>query len=400
MKQARPRPAQRGSILLLVVMLMLGVAMLSLALVSMTNAFHGEQQSSREELSAQLVCEAGLGEAYLQLQTTGDGNLGSEAEPIAYGDGSFWVVATDLGDERTALLATGVDDRARTSIEMIVAEEPGAFFQWGAFADDRLRMDSNASVDSYDSSDGSYASQESGSGSSAHANENGDIGSNGPITMDSNTIVWGDATPGPSSSVAQNGNSDVTGATTPLVTPVVFPPIAVPAGGPGASATINGVAVRPPGTYFFSNLTLNSNSVLTVTGPAVLVVRNLTVDSNSQLLVDALGGGVTIYVARNFVLNSNAQVRSLTSTPSDVAINLSSVPANTVFFDSNVQLHGTVYAPAADIRIDSNAQLFGAIMAWRLELNSNSRIHYDEALARQGGAEAGFRLLCWRMVEQ
>jgi hypothetical protein len=38
-------------------------------------------------------------------------------------------------------------------------------------------------------------------------------------------------------------------------------------------------------------------------------------------------------------------------------------------------------------------------MAWRLELNSNSRVHYDEAL-RWGGAEPGYQLLCWRVVEQ
>jgi hypothetical protein len=335
------------------------------------------------------VCEAGLGEAFLQLQLGEDGNLGSEKEPIAYGSASFWVEATDLGDERTALLATGVDDRARASIEMIVEQEPGGFFDWGAFADVRLHMDSNARVDSYDSADGSYAAQTSGSGNSAHANENGDVGSNGPISMDSNTVVWGDATPGPSSSVAQNGNSEVTGSTTPLLTPVVFPPITVPAGGPGANALVNGTQSRAAGTYF------------NVAGPATIVVRNLTVDSNSEIRIDASGGPVTFYVARNFTLNSNAKIYSLTRTPADVAFNLSSAPANTVLFDSNVELYGTVYAPQADIRIDSNAQIFGSIVAWRLELNSNSMIHYDEAHARQGAAaDSGFRLLCWRVVEQ
>ena len=399
MKLSLARSARRGSILLLVVMLMCGVAVLSLALISMTNAFHGEQRTSREELAAQYVCEAGLGEAFLQLQSTGDGNLGSEDAPVAYGDASFWVVATDLGDERTSLLATGIDDHARARIEMIVAEEPGGFFQWGVFADDSLHMDSNARVDSYDSRDGPYVAQVTGSGNAAHALENGDIGSNGPITMDSNTLVWGDATPGPTDAVVQSGNSDVTGATRPLVTPVVFPPIAVPAGGPGASATINGIGLRGPGTHFFNNLTLNSNSILTVTGPATLVVRNLNIGSNSRLLVNALGGGVTIYVARNFVLDSNAQIRSLTSKPSDVTINLSSTATNTIFFDSNTELYGTVYAPRADITIDSNAQIFGAIAARTLELASNAFVHYDEALARLDDGGDGFRLLCWR-VEQ
>ncbi len=399
-RSVHARPGERGSILVLVILLMSAVAVLALALTTMVRGFHGEQTSAREALSAQYVAEAALGEAFLQLQLGEDGNLGSEQAPVAYGPAQYWVVATDLGDDRTALRATGVDDRARASIEMVLEQEPSGFFQWGAFADTSLHMDSNARVDSYDSGEGTYASQVSGNGNSAHANENGDIGSNGPITMDSNTKVWGDATPGPTSSATLKGNSIVSGATTPLSAPVVFPPIAVPAGGPGANSTINGSQNRAAGTYFYNTLALNSNSKLNVTGPATIVVRNLTVNSNAQIKIDATNGPVTIYVAKNFTLDSNAQIYSLTKTPSDVALNLSSVPADTVEFDSNTQLWGTVYAPNANIEIDSNAEIYGSIVAWKLELNSNSRVHYDEALARQGAAaDGGYRMLCWRVLE-
>lgn len=391
---------RRGSILVMVILLMGAIAVLSLALTAMVRAFHGEQTTSREELAARYVAEAGLGEALVQLRLGADGNLGSEQAPVAYGASSYWVSATDLGGQRTALEATGVDDRARARIEVVLESQPAGFFRWGAFADDRLVIDSNARIDSYDSGDGTYASQVSGNGNSAHAHEEGHIGSNGPISMDSNTKVWGDATPGVSSSVTLSGNSIVSGSTIPRTAPLVLPPLAVPAGGPGANSTINGTQNRASGTYFYNTLTLDSNSILNVTGPAVIVVNNLTANSNSQIRVNAADGGVTLYINKKFELNSNAQIYSLTKTPADVSINLGSTPTDTVKFDSNTQLWGTVYAPKANIKIDSNAEIYGSIASWRLELNSNSRIHYDTALARQGAVAGGnYEVISWRVLE-
>jgi hypothetical protein len=55
-----------------------------------------------------------------------------------------------------------------------------------------------------------------------------------------------------------------------------------------------------------------------------------------------------------------------------------------------------VYAPHALINIDSNFELFGSLVAQQVDLDSNSRIHFDEALLTSGENDGGFTTLCWR----
>ena len=74
----------------------------------------------------------------------------------------------------------------------------GSVGAWGAFGDESMLMDSNAMVDSYDSSLGTYASQATnGTDPDHYAGESGNVGSNGNIDLLANTVVHGNATPGP-----------------------------------------------------------------------------------------------------------------------------------------------------------------------------------------------------------
>src|SRR5262245_14320890 len=218
----RSRTDRRGSTLVIVALLMAAVAMLSLTLLTTLRSSQQENQGSREGLSALYACEAGLSAAVRDLSTGGTGDLGTGTAPVAYGDQSYWVVSTPIGDGRTALRSVGRDDSARMGVEVVVQPDPDAFFRWAAFGEEMLHMDSNARTDSYNSSINqglnSYPSQKvNGSGSNAYANTNGDVGSNGNITMDSNIDVYGDASPGPSG-VVTGDLGNITGSTTPSPT--------------------------------------------------------------------------------------------------------------------------------------------------------------------------------------
>ena len=68
-------------------------------------------------------------------------------------------------------------------------------------------MDSNSRVDSYDSTLGTYASQQiNGVGQQRLSLSNGDVGSNGDIDMSQNSAVHGDAVPGPTATASVTGN--------------------------------------------------------------------------------------------------------------------------------------------------------------------------------------------------
>ncbi|HEX6884236.1 MAG TPA: hypothetical protein VF530_12730, partial [Planctomycetota bacterium] len=148
----RVRPGRRGSIMVIVALLMASVATLSLVLLSSLRSSHKEHQGSRESLSALYACEAGLSAAVRELATTGgDGNVGSEQNPVQAGEQRYWVVATPIGDGRVSLVSYGRVERAEMGVEAVVQPDPDSFFRWAAFGEEALHMDSNARTDSYDS---------------------------------------------------------------------------------------------------------------------------------------------------------------------------------------------------------------------------------------------------------
>jgi hypothetical protein len=68
-----------------------------------------------------------------------------------------------------------------------------------------------------------------------------------------------------------------------------------------------------------------------------------------------------------------------------------------VDFESNAKLFGTIYAPSASIVINSNFELFGSLVARAVHLDSNSRIHFDEALLElDEDEEITFETVAWR----
>lgn len=410
-RNTRPFGSRTGSTLVVVSLLMAAVAMLSLSFLTVLRGSQNESNGSRESLAALYACEAGVTLAIDELRAGGDGTLGTKQNPETIGDQSFWVTASDIGSGRTSLMAYGRDDRSEVGVEVVVQQTPQGFFRWAAFGEENLHMDSNARTDSYDSTLGDYVSQAvNGSGSNQYANTEGDVGSNGGISMDSNIGVYGDASPGPGQSVTGD-LANITGNTTPMPQTIELPDIVVPAIPlTAASYTVAASTTLASGNYNWTNFTVNNSKTLTITGPATIVVTNFVLKSGSNLIVNASAGPVEFFVLDDFKLNSNTTIQSGTQDPSHIAFNLLSdnildpgidvtFDEDLVDFDSGSKMYATIFAPSAEITIDSNFELFGAMVARRVDLNSNCRIHYDERLATlNDGGDPIYETLCWRLV--
>jgi hypothetical protein len=409
----RVRGSRRGATLVVVALLMAAVAMLSLSFLTVLRSSQKENQGSLESLSALYACEAGLSAAVDDLSRGGTGTLGSKGDPVAFGGQSYWVTATPIGSGRTALTSYGRDDRSQMGVELVVQQAAEGFFRWAAFGDELTHMESNSRTDSYDSALGTYLSQAvNGSGSNMYANTEGDIGSNGDITMDSNMGVYGDANPGPAGTVTQSGMGTITGNTTPMPEVIELPDIIVPVIPSSGDLVVSSAEVLASGDHRFGMLMVNNNKVLTVIGPATIVCDNFKLKSGGQVIVNEAGGPVEFFVNDDFVLNSNTLITSTDGSPLDVAFHLLSdnildpgvdvdFDEDLVDFDSGSALFGTIYAPSAEITIDSNFELYGALVARRVDLDSNCRIHYDEQLANASeAAEAAYERLCWRLLSQ
>jgi hypothetical protein len=410
MKIVRSRslePCRRGAAIVMVLLVVVGLAAMTAALLCVNLGHSREQRGGQQDIHASYVCQAGLSQAMYQLQRGTSGNVGTHANPAAWAGAQIWVQATPVTADVTRLTATGIDGRCGASQELDVRAVPNTIWRYGAFGREWMHMDSNARVDSYNSTLGTYASQAvNGSGANQYALANGDIGSNGDIGLDQNAKVWGDAIAGPSHTTTVLGNAVVTGTTIPSTQQIQFPVINVPSYPPLGNRTISSNTTLPTGNYNFGSLTVNSSKTLTINGPANIVCSNLQLKSNSGVVVNAIGGLVTFYVIDNFILNQNTTIASTTFAPADIRINLLSdnvinpevnVQIDDVEFLSNSAVYGTILAPNARVVLNSNFQMFGALMARSLDVHSNARFHFDENLinATANGVPT-YETLCWR----
>lgn len=370
------------------------LSVLALGMVSIQTSGAIEQRSSQQEVRATLAAEAGLGEAYMALENGRSGNLGNANQPLDLCSGEVFVTTQVFGPTKKLMRVTS-SARVGSSdagAELILRDNVDTLFVWGAFGDSTLELSSQARVDSYDSTLGTYASQATnGAGASAYARSAGNIGSNGDVFLKQNSKVYGDAMPGPSSTIQVTGNAVVTGSTANNTLPVDLPAIVVPVIPSSGARNFVGATTLPAGNHHFGASVTTAGAVVNVTGPATLVFDSLVMRSHSSLRIDSSGGPVSIYVIDDFVMNSNTLLASNDYDPRDVTLNLLSdniinpevkIDLDDVLFESNAKLFGTIYAPDAKIEIESNFELFGAVVAELITLESNARVHYDEALSR------------------
>jgi hypothetical protein len=393
-----------GTTLVMTLVCIGALSTMSVALLAVTLASSREQRATKDKIRAEYVAEAGLAAAVVARQSGGNGALGNVDAPVALGDSRYWVEVTEVNADLITLTSTGFDDRDGARLELTLRREIDSIWEWAAFGDDFTSLDSNARVDSYDSTLGTYASQFNGT----FALENGNVGSNGNVMLNSNAHIWGDATPGPGGTTQVTGNAIVEGSTSPSPKPVDLPEIVLPSYAPLGPMVVNTTLVLGPGDYQYTDFLAKSNSIVTVTGPANFVFTNFIMRSNAQFRIDSTNGPVKMWVVDDFTLSSNTSLGPLNGKPSALEVNLLSdnvidpeviVDLDVIDLDSNAKMWGTIYAPNATIEVDSDFELFGSLVARSVDLDSNSVVHFDEALSEErADGEEYWERVAWRAL--
>jgi hypothetical protein len=387
------------------------VSVLAMSMVSIQFSGAVEQNRTHQEARAVLAAEAGLSQAYMAMQNGRSGNLGAVNQPLNLASGNVCVTtqAYNAPSQLVRVTANATAGSAAAGAELILRDNVNTLFRYGAFGDSTLDLSSQAKVDSYDSTLGTYAAQAvNGSGAGLWASDKGDIGSNGNISLMQNALVMGDAIPGQSSTITVRGNAVVSGSTANATSAVTLPPIVVPAIPSLGAMTFSTNTTIPSGSYHYGSTVVNGTKTVTVIGPATLVFDSFEMKSRSNFNIDSTNGPVDIYVIDNFIMNSNTILGSLDHDPRDVRLNLLSdniidpgilVKLDNLTLDSNGQLFGTIYAPDAKVDIESNFEVFGAVIAEQVILASNSRVHYDESLSRVlAPGQQRYTCLSWRAI--
>jgi len=402
----RTQDSRTGSALFTTVIVTVLLGTLALLFMTVSTRHQQEGVASGRKVNSFYAAEAGLNVAWVELQNGGDGVVGSASTPDSLGGLEFWVEANDLGDGLVSLVATGSDGHRESRVELVVEDSSGAISDFGVFGERGVTLASNARVDSYDSTLGTYASQVSGD----HANGHGNLGSNDSVSIASNASVWGYAQYGPDASDSISIGSSVTleagyGAaeTVQELAPIVVPSYT----SLGALSAPRGTTTLGPGNLQYTTITTRSGSVLNVRGPCNLVITSAaTIASNSTWSFDASGGPINVYVLNNFDLRSNSTVSTTSTDPSRLTLYLAGTHTSqsdtspSISFSSNSQFYGTIHAPDLSVEISSNFEVFGSLKAEWIRLASNSRIHYDESLAT-GPLDSGanYEIRAWRQLE-
>jgi len=391
---------EQGYILLISLLIMTMLLLLTVPFLFNLSTENSLSEKSYRSLAALSLAEAGVERAIWELNHgdmfawSGDSTMRTMAVPSFQSSaekvmGDIDIKVTYPEGENPVVESTGsiahIGSQSLTSIIRVVLNgvpDMTKLFDHGAFGDDGVELQSQALVDSYDSRQGEYGGTNIG--------EKGDTGTNathiGAISLNSNATIYGNAIAGPESdpeqAIVSRANGLITGESLALSSLKEMPSVTAPDSLPFRGSYLldgDGVdSISVSGEY--TSFGLDNSAKLTITDNVILYITGeFSMLSNTQLDI-AQGVEVTIYLGGSFTQTSNTQINNLSQDPTGFMVFGTDSFNGTMQWNSNTEFYGAVYAPKATIEYNSNADFYGSIAGSFLNLGSNTRIHYDEAL--------------------
>lgn len=378
--------------LVMAVLLLAGTTFMTISSTESSIALN--EQVSTQALS---LAEAGLHQAMAKLND--DPNYYSVARDSSLGNGTFTVGGSTPTPQycpgntaRAVVVTASVPVRGNSAKAQIAATVDKFFlyttlFRYGAFAtvpntivagdsktifgqdrtESELLVGENSQVDSFDSTKAPYIYTPSPTTTNRTAA--GRIGGNGDVTLGnsvqvSGPVQAGDAINMPWSATVSGGKTPNLGASAtspgdqfPRFTPPVTPS--------------SGLSLYPaswiitPGTYYWTSLTIPSNTSL----------------------VPASNGVVTIYITGDISLGENVTLGSPPSTNMRIIMKSDASLTSTAAADmrsfsagKDFTFYGGLYGRNANVRIGENSRVYGSVIGRTTWLEKNSQLHYDQAM--------------------
>ncbi|NOT31844.1 MAG: hypothetical protein HOP15_15470 [Planctomycetes bacterium] len=396
-RQEGAGPARRGSALVLSLVAVTTVVVLAASFSQFASSVANRQTQAVHRKRAFYMAEAGLSEAFAGLTCGKSGNVGSPEAPALFGDGVFWVEATELGPGVVRLESTGMVGTGRAELALVAHRGDASVAALGAFSEGSLALAPGSLVDAYDSTKGAYASQADKSG--AALGSNGDILVAGELLYP--TMINGDVTHGPDGKAKTSESVNITGSTGPALAATELPPVEVPElalGQPQVHGSPYPLVISA-GNVGYESLTIGPGAEVIIQGPAQVVLGSLSVEATAQLTFDTSQGHVALYVTDALELASGSILTTSSSKPEDVIIQVPGETAKPIALGATGSFHGVIFAPDASVTVGKAFELFGALVAESLTFEGAARLHFDLHLAQLAAESALPEMLSWRIVE-
>jgi Tfp pilus assembly protein PilX len=324
------------------------------------------------------------------------------------------VVATTSGKPHYRIRSIGTSGNATRTIEAVIMLTTSSPFSTGMVGCDSVTVHGSGAVDSYNSANGSYASQatQTDAQGNLYANNNGGVtttNANGRITLSGSSVdIHGNVAstgPAPFGIITENGDPQTYGTETQHAATSSCDPVNVTnlvnsmVTGGGAAISGNG-SFTAPGTINVTNFSLGSQEVYRITKPAgagpfavtMLVSGDFSIGSQAQLQIDA-GVNVTIYSKGNVSIGGQG-VANGNNTPSSLLIYSSSTDTSSnggISVTGGSNFYGAIYAPLSSTKLTGNTAFYGAIRGLTVDNGGTAGFHYDEQLGNlSGGPITGY----------
>lgn len=126
--------ARRGSVLLVTLIAVMVVAALAGVMVMSGSSRDRERDSSIQESQALYVADAGMSEAVAAAAAGTLAGLGSEADPLEFGGGAFWVTAVDNGDDTATITSFGRYGGALRATQAMLERSGNGIYDYALFS--------------------------------------------------------------------------------------------------------------------------------------------------------------------------------------------------------------------------------------------------------------------------
>lgn len=404
-------PARRGGVLVATLVAVLAVGGLSVCLLELDTTRLKRQVASIDNKRAFNLAEAGLAEGRFAVETGHSGTIGSESAPARFGDGLFWVTASELAPNVIGLESTGMAGTGRAKLSLVLRRTSRDVAALGVLGSSQVILGANARVDAYDSGGAAGAPKlpERFDPASGVAVE---LRSNGDITLGEDARVFGDATPGPRGSVVIGDDALVSGSTAPasIETEVaVIETPELPTAGDLTHSNGSRRVLAGDGKSW-GTIRVGKNSTLVLRGPLQMSARALRVEDKGRVEIDSTSGPVELHVTDWLDLQSGSQWSSPQEDTRGLRMYVSATGTRDrdnngtadapIRWQASGAFFGTLYAPNARLALPAGSSLYGSVAAGILQLGDKAAVHFDASL--RGGdptSDLEVERMAWKVIE-
>jgi len=376
---------QKGSALLISLCLLFMLTLIGIMAVNTSttdidlsfNELHGDK--------AFYIAEAGVRRAYAELKNDKTWTSGFSA--VSLGEGTYTVTVEDSSVnaalvDSVIVRSTGVVRDASRIVELTLVPEMLKPFKYALFGDSAVEGKNSMNTDSYNSDSGSYFA--------TNENSNGDVGSNGSITVKNGAFIGGDVQTSQSGGASVHPGATVTGTVTDAAPPQDIP--VVPQTDFDAAAAANDNLTAIAGTYSYDPGTnaFESRSNVVLTGGTYYFSSFIL--KNAASLSVAPGAEATIYVTGDIEIKNSG------------GLNVGGDPGDLVFLSqgdlvlkNSSEARAVFYSPEGKGDLRNSADFYGSVVAQSIIVHNSANFHYDRNLGNTSIGNSGdLAAVSWR----